>query len=1067
MSRLRVLQYNVQKSKKVMEPLLADERVQSYDVIAIQEPWKNPQQNRTYCPRSSNFIPAYDDTERRTCFLLHKDLDVAKWEVTFHGPDLVSLHLVINDLSIWIHSVYSEPPGGYAVRQYNSPIPLLPELLQLEGEHILLGDFNLHHAAWSLKSSPSHAAAEPLLQIISSYDLHLVSPKGATSWEARGFSTTIDLTLASQGIVDRVAVCAVRQDLDFGSDHYPIASEFELESIRVEPQRRRKWKNMDFDTVAASAQHLSLPQDLSSSYDVDKYAEYLVHFTQNLVNQTVPWSKPSQYGQDWWTTEIKDAVREERDARRKQDWNRHARAKDKKERMILVAKRKSFRTMIQEATEGEGLWKLAKWGKTDYGAIQLPTMPTLRTAAGSARTIHEKAKALKERFYPEVHADLQDISDMSFNDDSFMPTIELKKHVQAEEVTNLLRTRRRNKAPGNDSISNEFLKAMGEPMAKAIAALTEACWKLEHYPERFRQARTVVIRKPGKPSYEDPGAWRPIALLNTIGKIIEALTAARIKDAAEKGGLLPDTQMGARTARSTDTAVELLTEQIHTVWKSPRHVASLLSLDLSGAFDTIHPIRLLDILRKKGYPGWLVRWVRSFISNRTTTLVIQGQETERFNIDFGVPQGSTLSIILFLLYASELLEICNQPKKGISAIGFADDTHILSYGTSTESNCRSLEIVHDQCMLWAKRHGMTFAPQKYELTHFSKARTKFNLQASARFQGIDKQPDTKVRVLGVWLDSKLRWTEHAAQVELKADRQAGALTRITASTWGSALVRGRQIYSSIVRSLLSYGAPAWHSPKGDKKKARKVLEKVQKTQNKCLRTVLGAFKATPIASLETEAFVPPIDLYLDERIAAFQRRLQASPSYDTIQKACKTIQRRLKIRGPRALKETPGVVRRQWCQLRDKGSEGRSEKEVTLQAWRQRWERRKKGNWDQIDQQPDKRVLKLHKNLKKAESSILVQLRTGRIGLAKFLHIAKVPSYDTGQCKCRQGDETPRHLLLFCKEEDDKRELLGPPQGRSLVRLLDKEEGVPRTVKWVLQGGRIKQFAVAASLLYE
>ena len=87
--------------------------------------------------------------------------------------------------------------------------------------------------------------------------------------------------------------------------------------------------------------------------------------------------------------------------------------------------------------------------------------------------------------------------------------------------------------------------------------------------------------------------------------------------------------------------------------------------------------------------------------------------------------------------------------------------------------------------------------------------------------------------------------------------------------------------------------------------------------------------------------------------------------------------------------------------------------------------------------------MKLHRNLKKAESSVLVQLRTGRIGLAKFLYTAKVPSYDTGQCKCRQGDETPRHLLLFCKEEEDRRELLGPSQGKSLVRLLDKEEGVP------------------------
>ena len=163
---------------------------------------------------------------------------------------------------------------------------------------------------------------------------------------------------------------------------------------------------------------------------------------------------------------------------------------------------------------------------------------------------------------------------------------------------------------------------------------------------------------------------------------------------AEEHGLFPQTQMGARSKRSTETALELLTEQIQTVWKSPRHVATLLSLDLSGAFDTTHPTRLLDILRKKGFPGWLVRWVQAFVTNRTTTLIIQGQETERFNIEFGVPQGSTLSPILFLLYASELLDICHQPKNRISVVGFADDTNILTYRTSTKANCRNLEKIH-------------------------------------------------------------------------------------------------------------------------------------------------------------------------------------------------------------------------------------------------------------------------------------------------------------------------------------------------------------------------------------
>lgn len=80
--------------------------------------------------------------------------------------------------------------------------------------------------------------------------------------------------------------------------------------------------------------------------------------------------------------------------------------------------------------------------------------------------------------------------------------------------------------------------------------------------------------------------------------------------------------MGARKARSTEIALGLLTEQIHTVWKSPNHVESMLSLDLSGAFDTVNPIRLLDILRKKELPGWIVRWIRSFLNRRIIILII-------------------------------------------------------------------------------------------------------------------------------------------------------------------------------------------------------------------------------------------------------------------------------------------------------------------------------------------------------------------------------------------------------------------------------------------------------------
>ena len=155
------------------------------------------------------------------------------------------------------------------------------------------------------------------------------------------------------------------------------------------------------------------------------------------------------------------------------------------------------------------------------------------------------------------------------------------------------------------------------------------------------------------------------------------------------------------------------------------------------------------------------------MTNRKTTLVIQGYETTAFPVPAGVPQGSPLSPILFLFYISELLNLCQRPKEGLLAIGFADDVNMLAYSRSTEGNCRILETGHSRCLDWAKRHGMRFAPSKYELIHFTRSR-QFNLQASVRLGGIEKLPSPNVRVLGVWLDTRLRWLAHFREVKRKA-----------------------------------------------------------------------------------------------------------------------------------------------------------------------------------------------------------------------------------------------------------------------------------------------------------
>ena len=129
-----------------------------------------------------------------------------------------------------------------------------------------------------------------------------------------------------------------------------------------------------------------------------------------------------------------------------------------------------------------------------------------------------------------------------------------------------------------------------------MQALITAVIRHSYYLARFWTARTIVLRKPSKPDYSDSGAWLPIALLSILGKVIKALMAYRLSDLAEREGLLPDSQMGNRTNRSTETALELLVEQIHTVWKASNQVALVLLLDIASAFDTVNHVRLLDNL---------------------------------------------------------------------------------------------------------------------------------------------------------------------------------------------------------------------------------------------------------------------------------------------------------------------------------------------------------------------------------------------------------------------------------------------------------------------------------------
>jgi hypothetical protein len=605
-----------------------------------------------------------------------------------------------------------------------------------------------------------------------------------------------------------------------------------------------------------------------------------------------------------------------------------------------------------------------------------------------------------------------------------------------------------------------------------------------------------VLQKPGKPpaTYRTPAGYRPIALLPTIGKVIEAIVAKRVTEAAEANDLLPEEQMGNRAHRSTELAIRLVVAQVQEAWRQ-KATASLLQLDISGAFDTVNHTRLLATLRELGYPRWLVLWVRAWLADRSAILWFDGRATEPLPVRAGVPQGSPLSPVLFLLYISTLYRALKEEHPHLGIVGFADDTNLLAFGRTPEVNARQLERAWDTCLQWAKTRGMAFAAEKSELIHFNRGRkqwdTPVNLALPQGGGTSPIQPTRSARFLGVWLDWRLSWKAHRQAVEGKLRTQEFALTRIAAKTWGPGLIRAREVYTKCIRSALAYGASSFHTPTPPGGKPQGVAQGLGKAQNRGLRVVTGAYRATPTHTLETEAWVPPLDLYLNKRLADFERRIQQPvlpgdrrPA-EIITNACLRLYRRFrkprKRRGPREAQGPQGpteverrtLVAKQWAR-------GKPTEKVIQEAWEERWKQRiqaqgrrtgRPADWDPPDLLFTDKALARHQGLTKAQSSLLTQARAGVIGLRGFLFRAKVPGVNTPYCACGQGEETVEHLVVWCKHPPRPRpwdprvirtrlDLYYVLRGRG-ARARRLARGV---VNWLLQSGRLPEYRLAAKL---
>jgi exonuclease III len=742
---LSILQLNCGNANHSLHRGLLDSlNPEEFPILAIQEPYFNQHTKTTYCPRAYHLL--YQPEEKtRVCFFVNKAMALDSWEHKHLSLDASLLLIKTSAGPIAITNIYNPRQKGQPTLSCREEVIQATE--NNSAHQILLGDLNLHHPQWGGPYVHAEAPAEELLEITAAGGLRVATPTGAITWQRMPSSqSTIDLTFISEGLYQRLLKCQPQPSMTLGWDHIPIITQLDLEIHTQPPPNRFRIKEIEKTRTKAEikdglAQLRPFNAETAAPQDVDQRLEEIQTVILKALQNNCQKTKPSPYAKPGWSEDCTNLLRIHRRARTEYSNNpspeaaisyRHCRNRLK--RAIRTGNRKSWRLFLEklslrpEQPHNQEMWRLSKWSRNKAGRpVEDPHLPPLRKSPDDPLiTDNEgKAKLLISQFYPPPpEADLSDIP----NDTSTLPRFTIPQDFPDTLLERELEKLPNGKAPGPDRIANEVLKEAHKELAPYLAEAFTAAAHLGYYPKIGKSTTTVALRKDGKADYSLTNSYRPIALENTIAKVYEKLLATLISQEAEERGLLPPTQMGARPKRSTLSALELIDETVRTAWKGKRkneNIVSMLSLDISGAYPNTSHKRLLYILQQKGFPEWVVQVTRGFIEGQTTRLVAGGLVSQEVEIKTGIPQGSPLSPILFLLFSSELLEILESRDTRGSA--FVDDTNILTVSPSVAVNCRRLEEAHNKCLAWARKHGVKFAPDKYQLIYFTRRRHKLGL----------------------------------------------------------------------------------------------------------------------------------------------------------------------------------------------------------------------------------------------------------------------------------------------------------------------------------------------------
>ena len=988
---VRVAQINAMRSRLVMHELrrLADEM--RLDIICIQEPY-SVRGRIPFQPATARIV-ACGEEPMAAVVIYNKDLTTTKLSQFCHS------HAVCVEIGA---------PGGswYIMNQYFQYSDEIEEhTMHLRRVANELGnrrvvytlDANAKSPLWF--SGEMDDKGEHLEGLIGELQLHVANqPRNPYTFENRaGAKSNIDVTLLSPRMVLHLKGWKVGQSLTT-SDHNVIY--FEVTQGRIEGNRESTEKRYNIKLANWEKMRAELVIPDHTNRTVDERARDLTRNIKCAMSRSIPLRKNTTNNDRPWSDKLQTMRRKVRKSRRTYQHTivaaekelrlqEYRRLKDAYRREIWKVKSESWRAFV------EGSLVTDPWGmpyRLATAKVHGPTvLSTLNRPEGGQTTgWKESAQLLMDVLLPDDRPGGDTVDqgqmrvDMFDRSENGIPVCPFA----VEEVRDAISAMRKKKAPGPDGISAEVLQEICPQIAPTLCQLFNDCLAEGRIPSVWKKANVTILSKGDDKDPLQPKSYRPICLLNVMGKVQEKLICKRIKELRLLHGI-NDRQYGFTARKSTEDAINFAIRGASEL--SDNYVIGIF-VDISGAFDNLWWPALFARLRELNCPGALYNSLKDYCRGRNATIQSPGVRVTK-TITKGCPQGSILGPEFWNIALEPILEKLQRLEDLTEVVAFADDILLIVGGRSRAVIEQKATNIISQLNTWCTEVKLSLAPHK---TTYMLLRGHLQRDPVIRLGERSLKRGKVTKYLGIHMDEGLWFNDHIRLTSAKAKLAMNRIIGISNRKFQLPMGCIYAYHGAILTAIAGYGASVW----AHRLVLARPKKEIRSLQRGILLRLTGAFNTTSMEALAVVMGILPLDMIIRQRGAIHWIKRQNPAKTET-------------IIGTRA---------------RSKG-EART---AILNQWQREWEESEKGR-RVFEFFPDIRARYRMKHLRPSKG--LIHYLTGHGPYGTYLHKINRRAHDG--CPCG-GIGTPEHMVWECPLtadiEIEARQHLG---GRSVAEILN------------------------------